>query len=395
MRILYHHRTLADGAESIHIEEMVSAFRELGHEVDVRGLAASPERSRTRGLMSGVRSVLPGVAYEAASVACNVAEYADVRRQIRRSRPDFLYKRHARYDLGALSAAAASGVPTVLEVNCLYSDAQYHQFEPLALAPLARRMERRALELADAVVAVSTPLARQLEELVPARAIVLPNGANPRRFDAKLAHPDSVRARHGLADQLTIGWTGILRDWHGVELLLDAATAVPGARLLIVGDGPARPEIERRATALAVADRLVITGRVPHDAIPDYLAAMNIAVVADDRTGVASPMKLLEYMSMGIAVVAPRLENIADLVADGVDGLLFAPGDPHDLAKVLNRLAASEELRRALGRQARTTIERERNWRRNAETVLALMRDQRSTTRSRRAVSESLRGRHV
>jgi glycosyltransferase involved in cell wall biosynthesis len=107
--------------------------------------------------------------------------------------------------------------------------------------------------------------------------------------------------------------------------------------------------------------------------MPGYLAAMDVAIVASDRTGVASPMKLLEYMSMERAVVAPRMENIEDLVTDGRNGLLFAPNDPADLGKVLGRLAADEALRRSLGREARRTVLDGRNWRSNAGRVLELV----------------------
>ena len=110
--------------------------------------------------------------------------------------------------------------------------------------------------------------------------------------------------------------------------------------------------------------------------MPDHLAAMDIAVVASERTRVASPMKLLEYMAMERAVVAPRLENIAELITDGRDGLLFAAERSDSLASVLRQLAADERLRSALGHEARRTVQDGRNWRSNAERVLALIAPQ-------------------
>ncbi len=202
----------------------------------------------------------------------------------------------------------------------------------------------------------------------------MPNGADPELFDPAGADPRVVRERHGLGSRLTIGWTGILREWHGVELLLDALPLVPDACLLIVGDGPARAALEARAGAPAgLQDRVVITGRVPHEAMRDHVAAMDIAVVADERTGIASPMKLVEYMAMARAVVAPRLDNIRDLVDDDVDGLLFAQGDAAALGAVFRRLAGDSALRERLGRAARRKVETTRNWRQNAIGVLGLV----------------------
>jgi glycosyltransferase involved in cell wall biosynthesis len=109
--------------------------------------------------------------------------------------------------------------------------------------------------------------------------------------------------------------------------------------------------------------------------MPDHLACMEVAVVADDRTRVASPMKLLEYMAMGRAAVAPRLDNITDIVTDEVDGLLFSPGDRESLARTLQRLVSDSTLRQALGRPARATVEQTRTWKHNARRVLSLVEE--------------------
>jgi glycosyltransferase involved in cell wall biosynthesis len=373
MRILYHHRTLADGAEGIHIEEMVRAFRELGHEVHVIGLAASSDRTARRTWIARVRTLMPPILFEAASMGGNLVEYFEVRRAIRTLAPTFLYKRHARNDVAALWAARRAGVPAVLEVNCLFTGPGYREFEPAALESIAVRLERWAMRLATWRLAVSTPLARLIEALAGVGATVLPNGADPARFDPSTARAESMRAQHRLDGHFVVGWTGVLREWHGLELLLDALTRVPGARLLIVGDGPARATVEARAAALGMSDRVVVTGRVPHDTVPAYVAAMDVAVVAHDRTGVASPMKLLEYMAMAKPVVAPRLDNVRDIVEHDRTGLLFTPGDVDALAGALQRLAADPALRARLGRSARESIETTRNWRRNAEQVLELL----------------------
>jgi glycosyltransferase involved in cell wall biosynthesis len=373
MTILYHHRTLADGAEGIHIAEMVAAFRGLGHDVHVRGLASSHASDGHSKTLEQVKAMLPSAAFEGVSVLSNVVEYLDVRRAIRALRPDFLYKRHARHDIGALEAARASGVPAVLEVNCLFTGAQYHQFEPIAFRRIARRLERRALELADVVLAVSTPLSKAIVDISPARVAVLPNGADPIRFDPARADGLRVRALYAAGDDLTIGWAGVMREWHGLELLLDAVATLPGVRLMLVGDGPARAAVERHAAAQGFADRVVITGRVTPQEMPDYLAAMDIAVVAHDGTGIASPMKLVEYMAMERAVVAPRLDNIQDLVQDEHNGLLFTPESASSLAVVLRRLTADRALRASLGREARQTVVRDRTWRANAERVVTLV----------------------
>jgi glycosyltransferase involved in cell wall biosynthesis len=370
MRILYHHRTLGDGAEGIHIREMVSAFRGLGHDVRVTGVAPVDVNTRRQAIVDRVRRALPGPAYELATVAWNTLEYRSLRRTIAEFKPDLLYKRHARNDIAALAAARDTGVPSVLEINCLYSNETYRQFEPLTFRGVAERLERRALSLASIVLAVSSPLAEQVRSLGGCAVNILPNGTNPDMFDPSRTIPRRGPDRLGGAGAVTIGWAGILREWHGLELLLEAVARVPGLVLVIIGDGPARAHLESQARVLGFCDNLVVTGRVPHSKMPDHLATLDIAVVPDERTGVASPMKLLEYMAMGLAVVAPDLPNIRDIVTPGIDGMVFRSGDSCDLSGVLARLATDPPLRARLGMNARLKIRQERTWTHNAEAVL-------------------------
>jgi glycosyltransferase involved in cell wall biosynthesis len=366
MRILYHHRTLADGAEGIHIASMVDAFRALGHEVRVCGATAAPGRKATRA--ATLKARLPGVAFEAASVAYNLPEYLAMRRAIREWRPDLLYKRHARYDVGPVLAARRASLPTVLEVNAVYSARPYRDFEPQVLQPIAACLERVALRAATTVMAVSSPMAAQVQRLAGRAAIVVPNGADPIAFDPATVTPATGPWSDG---GLLLGWSGGLRAWHGLDLLLEALAGLPtDVRLLIVGDGPARADVEAQALRLGLDKRIFITGLLPAAAMPSYVAAMDVGVVAHERTGVASPMKLLEYMAMGKAVVAPDLPNIRDVLTAERTGLTFAAGRAEDLRTAIERLT-DEALRHRLGQAARDMIVRERNWHAIAAQVLA------------------------
>jgi len=164
-----------------------------------------------------------------------------------------------------------------------------------------------------------------------------------------------------------------MRDWHGLERLLELLPAIPSAVLLLVGDGPSRDALTRRAAERGLAGRVVVTGRVRHEDVPAYLAAMDVALVADERTGVASPMKLLEYMAMGLAVVAPAADSIRDIVDHGKDGLLFDSTAAGGLLAQVRRFADDAALRQTCGQQARLKIERERNWVAVASTALATL----------------------
>jgi glycosyltransferase involved in cell wall biosynthesis len=374
VRILYHHRTLADGAEGVHIAAMVEAFRTLGHEVRVIGVAADGATSTGSSVAARVKRSLPRPLLELATLAVNAPEYAATRGEIRRFRPDLLYKRHGRFDIGALEAARRSDVPAVLEVNCLFSQPPYVDFEPMTFQRVATDIERRALRRSSLVVTVSSPLARLARSLAGVDALVVPNGADIRRFDPRAARPERVRGRYGLADRTVIGWVGVLRDWHGLELLLDSVARLPDVHLLVVGDGPGRDAVDRQARSAGIADRVTVTGRIAHEEMPDFIAAMDIAAVADERTGVASPMKLLEYMAMGTAVIAPAMDNIRDIVTDRVDGLLFEAGNREALLASIRELRDDRALRATLGANARAAVERDRTWTAIAARILERVR---------------------
>jgi glycosyltransferase involved in cell wall biosynthesis len=374
MRILYHHRTLADGAEGIHIREMINAFRSLGHEVTIDALAKSAESSAKPKTFAGrIKGMLPQAGFELAAFGYSCLEYLSFRRRLRKERPDLIYKRHALLDAGVVLAAKHERVPLILEVNGAYSSAQHQAFEHVSFKSLNSLIERLVFTSASVVATVSSPLARYVASLSRGRArtLLLPNGANPDAFNLRPDSGSRVRQSLGWEQATVAGWAGILRDWHRLDLLLDAVVGIPELKVLIIGDGPDRPRVEEHIARLHLGDRVHITGRVPHAEMPEYVAALDIAVAADDRTGYASPMKVLEYMAMQRAVVAPRMPNIQDFLTDGHDGLLFTQGSVDSLADTLRRVVEDRTLRLTLGANARRTIETSRNWVQNANTVLA------------------------
>jgi glycosyltransferase involved in cell wall biosynthesis len=376
MRILYHHRTLADGAEGIHIREIVEAFRSMGHEVRLTSVAQVSTSGPPSRLGQTLKARLPQALFELAGMMLSVIDYARFRWLLARNRPDAIYKRHANYDLGVLLAAQHAGIPTILEVNCAYSSPEYNRFEPLAFRRLALSVERTAVRRATVVLAVSTPLAGYLRMLrgTSSGVLVVPNGADPVKFSAATADPAEVRRRNGVDNAMVVGWTGIFRPWHGLDLLFSAVAELPDVVLLVIGDGPDEHALRSRAAKPDLNGRVIFSGRVPHGEIPQYIAAMDVAVVAADSTGHASPMKLLEYMAMERAVLAPRQPNIEDIVDDGVTGLLFTPGDAVELRQLLRRLQQDHALRLRLGQAARLKVVQERNWRNNATTALAALK---------------------
>jgi glycosyltransferase involved in cell wall biosynthesis len=375
MRILYHHRTLGDGAEGIHVAEIVKALRRLGHEVRVVSLIGEETNivSHRQQTWSAIAKLIPGFTYELAEIAYNIKGYQQVSRVVREFCPDAIYDRHASYNYSCIAVARRANIPVLLEVNAPYSY-EKSAYERLYFRQLLTYLEIKTCCAASRVLVVSSPLKDYLRaQGVPGEKIeVMPNGVDPEVFSPATSD-EYVRRRYDLRDRCVIGFVGILRPWHGLELLFDAFAHIDheayNLHLLIVGDGPSEQALRSLSQKLHIADRITFTGRVEHNTIRSYIAAFNIAV-SPRATFYASPMKILEYMAMAKATIAPDMPNIRDIIANGVDGVLFELESKEALCQTLKKIISDHKLRHTLGINARKKIERSLTWKHNAQRIV-------------------------
>jgi len=204
------------------------------------------------------------------------------------------------------------------------------------------------------------------------RIEVLWNGLEPEALERR---PDGapVRSRLGLDGRLVLGFVGFVRDWNRLERVFPFLAREPRALLLLVGEGPDRPRLQREAELQGVADRVRFLGTVPRAHVLDLVAAFDVALLPE-VTPYASPLKLLDYFAAGRAALAPDRPNLREVIVDGENGLLFDPERAGAFEEKLGALAASSELRARLGAAGRATIERlGLTWDRNAQRVAALV----------------------
>lgn len=274
-----------------------------------------------------------------------------------------------------LDLADAWKVPLIVEVNALLTE-ESRRFRKLQLGRLADVIERRVLERADAILAVSAPLAERIAglDICPDKIHVVPNGVDLRVFENAPSRAAS-RAKLGLGDEFVVGFCGSLKSWHGVEVLLAAFAQFlntdPSARLLIVGSGPAEEALRATVEAAHMNASVIFTGAVPHSEVAANLRAMDVAVApfkAMDRF-YFSPIKLFEYMAADTCVVASRLGQIQDVITDGVNGLLCRPDDAPDLCGALIKARQSDTLRARLASAALQSVRDHYTWQRAAETT--------------------------
>ena len=369
LRILYNHRTRARDGQSVHIEELIEAFRAEGHRVEVVG------PSQVEALGHGrERDLLPPALYEIAELCYSAVEFFRLFSAACRVKPDLIYQRANLHMIGTAWLARLLGVPLFLEVNAPLAD-ERARFGGLTWPRLARWSERLAWRQASRVLPVSHVLARYLEKAgVPGGNIsVIANGVDNRRFRPM----DRARAKQllDLDGKLVLGFIGYVREWHGLEQVIDLMASDPNlanGHLLVVGDGPARGALTRRAASHGIAHKLYFTGVVRREDVVGIAASFDIAL-QPDVTAYASPLKLMEYMALGHAIAAPDRPNIRELVGHDEDALLFDPEDQAAFGRCVAHLAADRALRERLGQAAAAAIARkERTWKGNARRIAAL-----------------------
>jgi glycosyltransferase involved in cell wall biosynthesis len=279
-----------------------------------------------------------------------------LRRIVRDERIDLV---HTHMDLADYYGAAAARLTRGTGLVCTKENADEFRTRRTWKRPPFLVLEHLSYAAADAVIAVSHGLADFLasaEGLPRHKTVVIENGV-----DAELAATApprrAARALVGLpADAPILGTVGRLAAQKGQRDLLRALpairAAVPGARLVIAGEGPLRGTLEVEARRAGVEEAVHFLGH--RNDIPVVLSALDLFVLPSLWEGL--PLALLEAMSMSLPVVATRAVGIEETVSDGVEGLLVPCHDPAALARAAARVLGDRHLALGLGTAGRRRV---------------------------------------
>ena len=345
---------------------LVAALREAGHEVTVVEAAGTDGGGRARGLYRGVlRRLLPErIALGLRDVGRRWAARRHARRvadAVRAAGADLLVETQVHGVPSGARAAREAGVTLVLDD---VSPPAEERALGAGLPGSTERSFRRQARAARLLVVSSDSLLERLaaEGADRKRIAVVPNGVD------LAAHADADRAdarrRLGVGDRLAVAFVGSFQPWHRPELLVEAAAPLAEAfdlHLVLIGDGPERTPALEAVRRRGLADRVTAPGAVAPDELPALLVGCDIGVLpASNAYG--QPMKLLAYAASGLAIAAPDLPPVREVVEDGVTALLFAPDDPGALRAALRRLAGVADLRAELGGRARHEVAASAGW---------------------------------
>lgn len=273
------------------------------------------------------------------------AEYLAVRRAVRRARPDVIHA-HWIVPQGMVARLATRGIPTV--VTTLGGDLYALR------SRVARRVKAGVVRRAAAVTVMNDEMADMVIALgaAPDAVSVMPMG-----FDPSFLAPSSLAGRKPGPERgaLSLLFVGRLVEKKGLVVLLAALRErPPGApwRLVVVGDGPLRAEIEGAAASMPVS----FLGQLGRTKLARAYAEADIAIfpslraASGDQDGL--PVALLEAMGSGCAVIASDLPGLRAAIERDASGILVPPGASEALADAVASLADDPGLRRRLGERA-------------------------------------------
>ncbi len=275
-----------------------------------------------------------------------------------RHRPGHIYHAH---DIGA-AAWLAIAARHLLGGRCLIKlRTGSGPYRLLLTSALARWQFLTLLRLADRVVVVNAEVEQLVRALgVPARRLVrLPNGVDTRHFQpVPPGQKPKLRAELGLAaDKTVVLYVGRLEPLKGVDILLAAWARLPDAIrqkavLVVVGDGPARAQLQQMSASLCVSASVHMLGERP--GIRDYYWAADLFVLPSRTEGLSNA--LLEAMACELPVAAAAVGGAPDVIEHDRSGLLHKPEDEADLADKLLALIRSRSRWPAMGAHARQRV---------------------------------------
>ena len=262
-----------------------------------------------------------------------------------------------------------NGLPSI-ELPSTYPSMAQHTVDKI------RRIEKICMEKCDHIITVSQTLKTYLldNEIREEKITVLPNGAD--------CHPAGEKPED--APERYLIYFGALQSWQGVDILLKAfrlLADLADLHLVIcssVKERTAKP-YKKLSEKLGVADRLIWKYRLGEQPLRGWLSHAELSVAPlreTDRnlTQGCSPLKILESMAAGVAVVASDLPCVREIMADGEHGFLVRPDRPQELARSIRVLLEYPEQRRKMGRMGKEHVERAFKWKKTTGRLKVLYR---------------------
>ncbi|NWG40062.1 MAG: glycosyltransferase, exosortase A system-associated [Hydrogenophilaceae bacterium] len=289
-------------------------------------------------------------------------------------RPDILHAHSpALNGMPAVRAGRTLGIPVVYEIRAFWEDAAVDHgttTENSLRYKLTRSQETWVVKEADAVTTICEGLRNDLlQRDVPAQKItVIPNAVDIEKFPLGGEADPALRKQLGLEGVNVLGFIGSFYAYEGLDLLLSALPKIlnhKDVKVLLVGGGPQETALKEQARQLGIADKVIFTGRVPHQEVNRYYDLIDVLVYARHSmrlTELVTPLKPLEAMAQGRLFIASDVGGHKELIRHNETGILFRAGDVKALATAALALLDHPQQWPRFKTSGRRFVETERNW---------------------------------
>ena len=290
-------------------------------------------------------------------------------------KPDILHAHSPALNaLPALRVARSLNIPIVYEVRAFWEDAAVDHGTSKEWGVryrLTRALESYALKHVDAVTTICEGLRNDIlgRGILPKKVTVIPNAVNIENFNIGEEADLQLAEDLGLNNKILLGFIGSFYAYEGLNILLQALPKMlaqnQDIRILLVGGGPQESRLKTLAIQLGIENKVVFTGRVPHDQVQRYYNLIDILVYPRLKmrlTDLVTPLKPLEAMAQGKLLMASDVGGHLELIQDKKTGVIFKSDNPDALATEALDLLSRHDRWPALRAAARNYVETERNW---------------------------------
>ncbi len=362
---------------STHVRETCHALRKAGHEVTVLCSLLGGDQTLGEGLDFEI--VKPPqskkMGYDLRNLWHNLAIYKRAKKIVEEKKIEAIYERFSLYSVAGIWTSNHYKLPRILEINAFMT---VEHAEKLHWPWLAKKIEKHIAQSTPSVIVVSQPLKDTLMDMgVPAHRItIMPLGVDLTHFTPDAPGASAVREKFGLVGRYVIGYVGALTGWHGIRLLYDMAQMIRKERddftIFVVGGDKVRLEKHRRKVEEAgLGDHLLFVGSVSYEQVPDYIGAMDVALVPDTNHWTC-PTKMFEYQASAVPTIAPKYPAILKAMDDGKEGLLFEPKNVKQAVQRILSVADAPDKRREMGKAARDRVSAMRSWNNNVNQIIEM-----------------------
>lgn len=304
-------------------------------------------------------------------------------------KPSFIYQRYSLGNFFGVYLKYKYKVPFVCEYNGSFVwIAEKWNGRKLLHNSLMHSIEMLNLRHADVIVVVSEVLKEELisRGIGAERIFVNPNGVHPDLYSPEI-DSSKIRTQYSLQNKFVYGFLGTFGPWHGTEVLTEAFGKLlqqkPDLKgkiaLLLVGDGKTMPLVQQVIEKYSIQDSVILSGLVPQEQGPFYLAACDVLVSPninnpDNSKFFCSPIKLFEYMSMSKPIIASDLEQLGEILQHEETALLTEPGNVEQLTASLYTLYTDKELRDSIAIAARKEAIEKHTWEMHTKKTLDFLK---------------------